>query len=162
MDEVTYSDLLSPFERDIQKPTPKDKKYRKTWYIVEFIEKDDSSLAIRSDDSEATRTMKRTRTSTINTQLNTYTKTAVSLLRNKINELHMDEEQCTWKNVPDHLKQQCYQDIELFAKKANINLDRCIDSWGAKVLAAHQYPNANRKAKVSFQMKCIFFSCIAY
>ncbi|KAI9330450.1 hypothetical protein BD770DRAFT_403832 [Pilaira anomala] len=133
LDEVTYSCLRSPLERDLQKPVSKDQSYRKSWYIEEFIEYQDPSLAIDGNDSVSTRDRKETRVRTISNQLNNYTKTAVSLLIQNLDEMN----------------QKCYQNIELIAKKAKLNLDRCIDSWGAKVLAANHYPNATRKPKVS-------------
>ncbi|KAI9360733.1 hypothetical protein BD770DRAFT_384780 [Pilaira anomala] len=119
LDEATYSCLRSPLQRDLQKP---------------FL-------------TVTTRDRKETRIRTISNQLNNYTKTAVSLLIQKLDEMNVAEESRSWKNVPDHLKHKCYQDIELIAKKAKLDLDRCIDSWGAKVLAANHYPNATRKSK---------------
>ncbi|KAI9329154.1 hypothetical protein BD770DRAFT_404306, partial [Pilaira anomala] len=148
LDEVTYSCLRSPLERDLQKPVSKDQSYRKSWYIEEFIEYQDPSLAIDGNDSVSTRDRKETRIRTISNQLNNYTKTAESR---------------SWKNVPDHSKHKCYQDIELIAKKAKLDLDRCIDSWGAKVLAANHYPNATRKSKVSFTftlLKKMYIYCL--
>lgn len=127
----------------------KDHSYRKAWYIENFIERENPDLAIVDTDGMTARDTKETIVRTISNQLNNYTKTAVSLLINKLSEMNIVEENRNWKNVPDHLKQKCYQDIELIAKKANLNLDRCIDSWGAKVLAANHYPNATRKSKVS-------------
>ncbi|KAI9325307.1 hypothetical protein BD770DRAFT_405286, partial [Pilaira anomala] len=149
-DDVTYSCLRFPLERGLQKPVSKDQSYRKSWYIEEFIEHEDPKLAIDGSDSVSTRDRKETRIRTISNQLNNYTKTAVSLLIQNLDEMNVAEENRSWKNVPDHLKRKCYQNIELIAKNAKLNLDRCIDSWGAKVLAANHYPNATRKPKVSF------------
>ncbi|KAI9330446.1 hypothetical protein BD770DRAFT_403806 [Pilaira anomala] len=110
LDETTYSCHRFPLQRDLQKPVSKDQSYR--------------NLAIGGNDSVTTRDRKETRIRTISNQLNNYTKTA---------------ENRSWKNVPDHLKHKCYQDIELIAKKAKLDLDRCIDT--------NHYPNATRKSK---------------
>ena len=101
MDELTYSSLLSHLERDIQKPKPKDEHYRKTAYIGHFIGKHDSDLVIKLSDPIEVRQLKLARSGNISSQLNSYTKTSVAQLKNKLDELNIPEEGRTWKKVPD-------------------------------------------------------------
>ena len=123
--------------------------------MEKFIECENPALVIADTDDINTRNTKETIERTISNQLNNYTKTAVSFLINKLDEMNVAEEKRSWKKIPDYLKLKCYQDIELIAKKAHLNLDRCIDSWGARVLASTHYANVTRKSKVSFIFTCI-------
>ncbi|KAI9359710.1 hypothetical protein BD770DRAFT_471558 [Pilaira anomala] len=136
--------LLLPNDRTIPKPRQKEKRYRKVAYIEDFIFQTRADLRIKPDDNASERNRKKNMCQEIVLKLNSYTRIITIQLIAKIKALNLSEDTCNWKNIPDYLKAECYRSLELLAKRSNIDLDRCIDSWAANILVRSRYPNATR------------------
>lgn len=145
-------------DRTIPKPRHKGMTYRKVTYIENFIFQTRSDLKIKPNDNASEKVRKELKIQDIVMKLNSFTRTCTLQLVAKIKALNLFEGMPNWTKIPDHLKVECYTSLELLAKKANISLDRCIDSWAANILISTRYPDAIRtKLKVSFHLKkCLF------
>ena len=143
------SSLLSQNERDIHKPTLQGKKYRKGAYVRYFLCETKNELKINITDSMGEREEKNCQMKTFISQLNSFTRACVLQLINELDEKEVPRENRNWKQVPDYMKEKCFFSLELMASKANLCLDRCVNSWAAKKLVSTNYHNEIRRNQVS-------------
>lgn len=140
--------LTPAFERRIQKPLQQNSNYKKSSFIEYFITETKSDLKILLSDDMVTRKAKNTTVQTFVMQLNSYTRACVAQLEVELDKAGVAYGSRSWKNVPFVLKDTAYKNLEKMAKRANLDLDSCVDSWAAKKLISTCYHNFARKYKV--------------
>ena len=145
-----FDSLLSSHERDIQKPSAKGSKYRKSAYIEYFLQKVKPDLKIQLSDSLLVRDQKTLNIQTFVSQLNSYSKTSVMQLKSKLDALNLYGEKLRWKVIPSHLKSEAVNHLELMAKRSNLPLDKCTENWAAKTLISTSYHNYIRAFMVCY------------
>ncbi|KAG1135415.1 hypothetical protein G6F37_012926 [Rhizopus arrhizus] len=107
------------------------------------------ALADYPEDSDETRDHKRFLVKKHHAQLNRFTKVICTNLSNKLlADAHVDKNKLSWKGISAAYKNAAYKELEELAVQASIPLNRCVNSWGAKVLLSKAYNNyCNKKPK---------------
>jgi hypothetical protein len=118
--------------------------------IAAFIKCIHPELLEKNDDSIDTLNEKNDVLKTIVSQLSSYSRSTALQLATKVQQL-FNEEKRTWGSLPSQLKENYVKDLEKIAKLGNIDLDRCMNSWGAKLLLAAKYHNCI-KERSDFQV----------
>ena len=112
-------------------------------------------LVDKPEDSDETLDQKALLTKRYHSQLNRFTQVVCTSLSNKLlADAHIDKNKLSWKDIPAVYKNAAYTELEELALRANIPLNRCNNSWGARVLLAKSYNNYYNK-KVFFLYKTV-------
>lgn len=103
-------------------------------------------LQNRPEDSKETIDDKRLLVKQYHSQLNRFTQvTCMNLATKLLADASIDKNKLSWKEIPGEYRNMAYKELEEFALRANIPLNRCVNSWGAQVLLAKTYNNYRNK-----------------
>ncbi|KAG1356419.1 hypothetical protein G6F62_002093 [Rhizopus arrhizus] len=116
---------------------------------IEAFLRETMGLQNRPEDSKETIDDKRLLVKQYHSQLNRFTQvTCMNLATKLLADASIDKNKLSWKEIPGEYRNMAYKELEEFALRANIPLNRCVNSWGAQVLLAKTYNNyRNKKLK---------------
>ncbi|KAG1049165.1 hypothetical protein G6F43_008495 [Rhizopus delemar] len=113
---------------------------------IEAFLRETMGLLITPEDSNERIDDKQLLVKQYHAQLNRFTQvTCMDLATKLLADARVDNNKLSWKEVPDVYKNTAYKELEEFALRANIPLNRCVNSWGAQVLLAKTYSNYHNK-----------------